>query len=877
MDSTSRLINELEVNNDDLQSLQDSFCKANDMYMICIGRKRGQLTSFSGSKPEEDFVDANFPESLRKELIESFVDGAPENIVERAGTEDYFLYRSVAFRGEKDEVVGKWLCFAVDKDKVPAGKELPVSLRKTTLIQFDKAIALLETFSKHFVTEILRNEQLKKKLSQTQSEEKEVENKLIKNELMTEILRLMESDDSFTNVANEILAYAGKYIECTNTALVQMSVDGQTADMILEWNMGDDKLSPIFQGVPVKELPFMNGKPYTISSDAALPDAFMDFFGKYAIKSAILLPINVDDEAAMYLCFLSVKQDRQWTVDEIRFSNDIKNILHSILIKKITANSLAGSYSALESILQNAGYGVVVVDSEQKQVLYKNDTFGDMFDNSIDSVAVEELIFNKNYSLSELNGYSANGSGKWFDISVADIRWVDSREVRLITFYDTTDIRNYQKKAEKQAQTDTLTGLFNRQACEKDIAMEYHIATKLGKEFAVLMFDIDNFTTMNQGLGYRIGDDLLEFIAHSIDEISYVKGKCYRIGGDEFAVLVDHENIKNLDIIIKRIMNLFDNPWVLDDKEYFCTISMGGLKAPENISDASAILTRLTIALHGSKEKSHNSFQFYNEEAEVIVAEKQELEDDLKKAVKHGCREFVVYYQPIMEFVGGVPSCCGAEALVRWNSEDRGLVMPSGFITEAEEQNLIGDIGHYVLLEAAKSCKHWNDFGHPEYKINVNISPVQLVQKDFVDRLDAVLKQTAINPKNLTLEVADDFGPGALPKAVKALDAARALGCRVALDNFGASNSALNNIKNLPIDTIKIDRTYAKDMQGDTFAQSFVKTVAELANSVDVDVCVEGVEEDKQITMIGDYPINLVQGFFFDKPLSKEEFGKKYI
>lgn len=877
MDSTSRLINELEVNNDDLQSLQDSFCKANDMYMICIGRKRCQLTSFSGSKPEEDFVDANFPESLRKELIDSFVDGAPENIVERAGTEDYFLYKSVAFRGEKDEVVGKWLCFAVDKEKVPAGKELPSALRTTTAARLDKAIALLETLSKLYVTEVLRNEQLKKKLSQTQSEEKEVENKLIKNELMTEILRLMESEDSFTDVANEILSFSGKYIECTNTALVQMSVDGLSADMILEWCTGEEKLSPIFQGVPVKELPFMNGKPYTISSDATLPEAFEEFFGKYAISGAIFLPINVDEQAAMYLCFFSIRQERQWSVDEIRFANDIKNIIHNILIKKITANSLAGSYSALEAILQNAGYGVIVVDSQQKQMLYKNDTFNDMFDNSIDSVAVEELIFNKNYNLSELNGYSANGSGKWFDISVADIKWVDSREVRLITFYDTTDIRNYQKKAEKQAQTDTLTGLFNRQACEKDIAMEYHIATKLNKEFAVLMFDIDDFTNMNKGLGYRIGDDLLEFIAHSIDEISYIKGNCYRIGGDEFAVIVNHDNYKNLDLIIKRIMNLFDNPWILNDKEYNCTISMGGIKAPANISDASAILTRLTIALHGAKEKGRNSFEFYNEKTEVIVADKQELEDDLKKAVKHGCREFVVFYQPIMEFVDGVPNCCGAEALVRWNSSERGMVMPSGFITEAEEQNLIGDIGHYVLLEAAKSCKHWNDFGHPEYKINVNISPVQLIQKDFVDRLDAVLKQTAINPKNLTLEVVDDFGPGALPKAIKALDAARALGCRVALDNFGAENSALNDIKILPIDTIKIDKNYAQKIEGDVFAQSFVKTVSELANSVDVDVCVEGVEEDNQITMIGDYPINLVQGFFFDKPLSKEEFGKKYI
>ncbi|MBR4708427.1 MAG: GGDEF domain-containing protein, partial [Pseudobutyrivibrio sp.] len=773
---------------------------------------------------------------------------------------------------------GIWLCFAIDKEKTPSTMMLPSSLRTTSSAQFDKAIALIETLSKHFVVEKLRNQKLLKQLSQTQSEEKEVENKLIKNELMTSILRLMESEESFTRVAEEILSFSGKYIECTNTALVQMSVDGLSADMIIEWTNGDNKISPEFQNIPIKELPFMNGKPYTISSDASLPEAFVEFFEKYSINSGIFLPLNVDDSAAMYLCFLSINEDRQWSVDEIRFTNDVKNILHTILIKKITANSLAGSYSALESILQNSGYGVVVVDADKRQILYRNDTFEAMFENQIDKVAVEELIFGKEYNLSELNGYSANGSGKWFDLSTANIKWVDSREVKLITFYDTTDIRNYQKKAEKQAQRDSLTGLFNRQACEKDIAMEFHIAKKLDKEFAVLMFDIDDFTNMNEGLGFRIGDDLLEFVAHSINEISSIKGKCYRIGGDEFAVLVDHENIKNLDLIIKRIMNLFENPWALGDKEYNCTISMGGLKAPAGISDATAILPSLTISLHSAREKGKNSFQFFNEQAaEVVVAKKQELEEELKNAVEHGCREFIVYYQPIMEFVGGVPNCCGAEALVRWDSPKKGLVLPEEFIKAAEEQNLIGDIGQYVLLEAAKSCKHWNDFGHPNYKVNVNVSPVQLVQKDFLERLDDVLKKTAVNPKNITLEINDSFTPGAIPKVAKALDAARALGCRVALDNFGADNSALNDIKNLPIDTVKIDKALAGKMGGDIYAKSFVKTVSELANAVNVDVCVEGVEDDNQVTMIGDYPVNLAQGFYFDKPLSKEEFGKKYI
>ena len=867
---------ELEVNSQAMQSLQDAFCKSNDMYVTCIGKNHGQITSFSGTKSEEDFACCNFTEALRKEIINSFVDGSPENIVERAGTEDYFMYRGVAIRDDEGVVFGVWLCLGIDKEKLPASVELPAGIMTTTPERFDKGIGLLEILSKHYFNEMLRNYGLKQQLIHEKDNENEIENRLKKNQIMVDILRLMESEDSFAKVAESILVLSGKYIECTNMALVQMSVDGQTADMILEWTDTDKEIKQDFQSISITELPFMNGKPYTISSDASLPESFKGFFDRYNLKGAILLPLTVNDSAAMYLCFMSIDRERQWSVEDIRFANDVKNILHTILTKKITANSLAGSYSALEAILQNAGYGVVVADMSQKQILYRNDTFQEMFDNQIDRVAVEDLIFDQRYSISELNGYSANGSGKWFDITSATIKWVDAREVRLITFYDTTDIRNYQKKAEKHAQEDSLTGLYNRQACEKDISMEYHVATKLGKEFAVLMFDIDDFTNLNQGMGYRVADDLLEYIAHSINEISYIKDRCYRIGGDEFAVLVDHENIQNLDLIIKRIMNLFDNPWVLNNKEYSCTISMGGIKAPEGIADSADILTRLTIALHGTKDKGHNSFQFYNEDAGVVVAETKQLEQDLKRAVDNECKEFLVYYQPIMEFVSGVPNCCGAEALIRWDSPERGMVMPGDFIGEADRLKLIGDIGLHVLMEAAKTCKHWNDFGHPEYTISVNVAASQLIKRDFINNLDKAIKTTAIDPKNLTLEVTDASSLVELDKIAEVLDTARALGCRVALDDFDL-NSSFNQLKKLPIDTVKINKGFASKIATDNFAQSFVKTVSELANSINVEVCIEGVEQDKQLNILGEYPVKLAQGFYFDKPLSKEEFGKKYI
>ena len=878
MDTGYRVNSELEIKNEDMKSMQDAFCKSNDIYLMCISKARGQITSFSGSKAEEDFVDANFTSELRREIMDSFIDGNVENIIERFGSKDYLMYKGVAIRGNEGHFLGVWLCFGIDKDTLPDTVELPEGLNVTTRVAFDKSILLLETLTKYYFAEKIKTQALKKQLNDEKNNEYEIKYKLKKNEIMTEILRMMESDNSFSKISEDILQEAGKYMVCSNTALLQISENGINVDMISEWSdTEEDALIAKFQEIPLVELPFMNGKPYTISSDANLPEAFEIFFIKYGIRAAIFLPINVNDSAAMYLCFLSLGKDRNWSVDDLRFANDIKRILHTILLKKITTNSLASSYNALEAILQNAGYGVVVVDLAQKQMLYTNDTFGIMFDNELDRAAIQEIIFDEKYNLPELNGYAANASGKWFDISINSLKWVDGRDARMLTFYDITDLRLYQKKVEKQAQEDTLTGLYNRQACEKDISMEFHVAKKLKKKFAVLMVDLDDFTSVNEGMGYKVGDDLLEYVAHSINDISYIKGKCYRVGGDEFAVLVEHDNYDNLEFIIKRIMNLFENPWTLNGQDYYCTMSMGCVKAPEDVEDATDILTRLNIAVHSAKNNGKNSVEFYNEKSKAVATEKVKMDQALRKAVDDGCKEFEVYFQPVMEFVDGVSRCCGAEALVRWNSPEYGIVLPDQFIMNAEQSRLIVAIGYHVLDEAVRACKHWNDFGHPEYKVNINLSVVQLTQNDILEKIKSVIDETSIDPKNITFEVTESLAIEDMDLMIKILKSIRKLGCRVALDDFGTGYSSLNYIRTMPIDTIKIDRAFVSDMNKDNFFEVFVKTISELADSLNVDVCVEGVEVNEQVNMIGRFSVNLAQGYYFDKPLEKADFEKKYL
>ena len=202
---------------------------------------------------------------------------------------------------------------------------------------------------------------------------------------------------------------------------------------------------------------------------------------------------------------------------------------------------------------------------------------------------------------------------------------------------------------------------------------------------------------------------------------------------------------------------------------------------------------------------------------------------------------------------------------------------PADFIPLSEYLGLIVPIGEHVLIEACKRCKYWNDFGHPEYKVNVNLSVVQLLQKDIVDTVENALIVSGITPENLTLEVTEGLAINDMEAMKKILNGIKELGVRVALDDFGTGYSSLNHIKSMPLDVIKIDRCFVNGVGTDAFSDAFVKTVSKLADAIDVNVCVEGVEEERQREALDDMNIQMIQGFLYDRPLTQDEFERKYL
>ena len=466
---------------------------------------------------------------------------------------------------------------------------------------------------------------------------------------------------------------------------------------------------------------------------------------------------------------------------------------------------------------------------------------------------------------------------RWMDARKTEIDWVDGRRVSLGTFYDITDKKKYQKKIENQVNNDFLTGLFNRMRCEEDLKRFIRGAKKNDETGALLYLDLDDFKHINDGLGHQYGDVLLKAISHSLQKIRGVEGTCYRMGGDEFIVIVPPSFYMELNRIVKEVISIFSRPWFLKGEDYYCTMSMGIVYFPTDADTVDELIRKADIALMSAKKRGKNRVEYYDEMDASSTYRRLDLEKNMRTATMNACSEFEVYYQPIVNAQDPKNSCCGAEALVRWNSSALGFISPVDFIPLAEYLGLINPIGEHVLKNAALRCKYWNDMGHPEYHVNVNLSVVQLLQNDIVKKIATTLKETRINPRNLTLEVTESLAINDMSRMKKILSEIRELGVRVALDDFGTGYSSLNHIREMPLDVIKIDRCFIEHIGEDDFSDAFVKMVAELARTIGVRICVEGVETKKQRDVVKRMGISMIQGYLYGKPMPIEEFEEKYL
>lgn len=862
-----------------LQNIQDIFCAAVGIYAFSVDKNGLDMTCVSGNERDKAVLSQLIP----REKMLSLARRVSESELEEQAIEDTEIdalkYAAVCIKKNGQTIV-TWLVYGVLSDaESEEGQEFARDFRyRITEKRFSHALDLIRETSMHLIGNKIMAQSAQVESFRSRYSKEEMEGMLVRTEVTTEIVQMLDSDAPIEEIMVSILTAVGRYLQIDSAYLC--SVDGVGEgfmDVIAEWR-GEGVPSGFEQTKNQRRFSFLYSEKLLVLSSSSGEEGFKAEMEQAGIKAIAVLPIVLRDRVSLYACFEMKRVERNWELEEIKFLSDSVKVMQSILVKRIQKNSLAGSYAALEEILNNVGSSIYVRDKQSGRLLFANRCLRSDFRDEVEQNRLAEIFESEIPQESEEGSLeiSLEDKGSWYDFLYKNIIWVDGREVRLCSVQDVTEKKMYQKKIERLAYTDFLTGLYNRLCCERDLAKFVDTAKKLGVEGAVLYMDLDDFKHINDSLGHQYGDVLLKSIAQGMRNVQGIYNTCYRMGGDEFVIIIPPDQHGMIEQIVEGIKAVFSRPWFLKDADYYCTMSMGIVHFPTEGEDVADLIKKADIAMYEAKKSGKNRVAVYNRNIKSDSGKRLDMEKNMRDAALDGYREFEVYYQPIIDIQEN-NKCTGAEALIRWNSEEMGFMSPADFIPLAEYLGLINPIGNHVLSQACETCKRWNDNGHPEYKVNVNLSVIQLLQQDIVETVSDIVKRSGINPHNLTLEVTEGLAINDLERMKKILAQIKELGIRIALDDFGTGYSSLSHIRELPFDVIKVDQSFVKDLAEDGYSKSFIKMVSDLADAIGVSICVEGIETHEQYQVLADMRVRMIQGYYFDKPMSASDFEKRYV
>ncbi len=423
---------------------------------------------------------------------------------------------------------------------------------------------------------------------------------------------------------------------------------------------------------------------------------------------------------------------------------------------------------------------------------------------------------------------------------------------------------------EHQAQHDALTGLPNRVLINDRLEMALVRMQRHGSKVALLYLDLDNFKHINDAFGHTAGDNLLIETARRLAALLRTGDTMARLGGDEFLILLGEiEHIDTVSIIAVRLIESLQQAFFYGQIEYFVTASIGITIAPEDGGDAVTQVKNADIAMYRAKSLGRNNYQFFAPDLDLQAHRRVSMEAKLRKALEH--KEFLLFYQPLVHSTSG--EIVGAEALVRWRHEGQ-LISPAEFIPLAEDSGLILPLGEWVLNEAARQAKRLQD-AENDLSISINISFRQFMGQDLVLLLQKALAAKDLSPGRLYFQVTESMVMGDLAKAQRVMGDLRRLGVKFYLDDFGTGYSSLSHLKRLPIDGLKIDRSFIRDIAQDADSKAIAKVIVSLAEALNLAIVAEGVETAEQWRLLcGMNGLNtmLIQGYIVSRPVPAEQF-----
>ncbi len=445
----------------------------------------------------------------------------------------------------------------------------------------------------------------------------------------------------------------------------------------------------------------------------------------------------------------------------------------------------------------------------------------------------------------------------------------------------TTQLENYHKELTQNTQKlfemahfDSLTGLINRSYLTYLIDQKLASEEEVEKRFALIYLDLDNFKHINDALGHLVGDNLLSIVAARLKSCVGAMDFVARTGGDEFCLVVNEspseEYVKD---VAKRVLGVLENPIAIDGRTLAISTSIGITFSLVDGVSAASLLQNADLAMYQAKAGGKNNFHIFNHQLHKDADTRMALEEELRNAVEN--EEFVLYYQPQIDLKSG--KLLGCEALIRWQHPTRGLLAPFFFIDTIENNGLIIPVGKWIIKEACRQCSVWNTKGLDNIKISINLSARQFNDPDLIIDIQAAIEKYKISPEQLEFEVTESLLATDIQHAIELLKSLQSLGSTIAIDDFGTGYSSLNYIKRLPLDKLKVDRAFIKDLPDDNDDKQITAAIIAMAHTLNLKVVAEGVETKEQMHFLQTLSCEIGQGYLFDKPISPEEFENSLL
>jgi len=576
------------------------------------------------------------------------------------------------------------------------------------------------------------------------------------------------------------------------------------------------------------------------------------------------------------------KQQLQNELDEIR------KRLQDIVESSNCSGHIKKELLFKQTIFNNASEGIVITNADgvitdvnpgfcaitgytreeavgKKPEMLKSDRHDSGFYNSIWSSLAELGKWQ-----GELWNRRKNGEiyPEWLNVtSIRDKKGTTTNYIGIFT--DITRYINKNIHVRNHAYYDTLTSLPNRTLLNDRLSFMVSHARRNKQLMAILLLDLNRFKFINDTLGYTVGDTVLQTISERLKSCLRDVDAIFRLGDDEFAIILEEiAQLQDAARVAKRILTVSSLPIHVANHELYVTSSIGISIFPTDGNSPEILLKNAEAAMHRSKELGINNYQHYKPAMNARSFEQLTLEHNLRKALKNN--EFLVYYQPLIDLLPG--TIIGAEALVRWRHPELGMILPAQFIPLAEETGLILPIGEWVLHTACTQVRQWQSEFNEDYYVSVNLSARQFQQQDLVSTINRVLKETNFNPELLVLEITESVGMKNPEQTLRVLQELKEMGIHIAIDDFGTGYSSLSYLKRFPIDTIKIDRSFVRDVPNDSNDTAIVLAIIAMARSLKLSVIAEGVETKEQANYLLSNGCHKMQGYLYSPPVCPEDF-----